>query len=120
VAFIIPRFILPANIYRVGVPVTDPPSLVVMGNLSWGRRSTGTTGIPDDLSPDTMFGNILFPAGTDVRDNYSVPGADIIEFPAGSKRYYGVKQVDDVAKGFANEFRFAVIYKLAPWPSPIP
>jgi hypothetical protein len=119
-AYKIPTFILAVNIWRAATGTVNPPDVTALGNLAWGRRVTAAVGIPEDLDPDTMISTLLLPKGTDVRDSYSPGGADVIECPAGSHRYYGVKQVDDVGKGFANEFRIAIVYKLAPWPAPIP
>lgn len=119
-AFTIPTFNLSANFWRFGNPVTNPPDVSVASNLAWGRRVTAATGIPEDMSTDTLLGVLLLPKGTDVRDGVTPGGADTAEFPAGTGRYYIVKQVDDVGKGFDNEFRFAVVSKLAPWPAPIP
>ena len=47
-------------------------------------------------------------------------GADLVECPSGSGRYYNVTFVDDVAKGFANEYRRAVLIQAPPWPTPTP
>ena len=70
---------------------------------------------------------LLLPAGTDIRDstNYSftVDKTDMVEVPAASGRIYVVEWVDDVGKGFPNEFRVAAIAKASGWglwPSPIP
>jgi len=118
--FRVPAFPLAINIWRAATGVTNPPDVVTVCNLTVGRRATATTGIPEDLDPDTVCLMAYLPKLSDVRDSYSAGGADIVEIPAGSLRYYTVKQVDDVGKGFVNEFRFAVVVKLAPWPSPIP
>ena len=118
--FKVPTFILAVRGWRSASPLDGPPDFECLGNLAWGRRVTAATGIPEDESADTLLAALLLPALTDVRDGYSAGGADIVEVPAGSKRWYLVKQVDDVGKGFANEFRVAVIAKQAPWPAPIP
>jgi hypothetical protein len=50
-----------------------------------------------------------------------VSSADTVEVPAGSGRYYAILAVDDVARGFENEYRLALAepaYNL--WPVPIP
>jgi len=62
---------------------------------------------------------MLFPKGTDLR---GVPqaGLDLVECPAGSGRYYHLIGFDDVAKGFANEYRQAWLEQVAPWPVPTP
>jgi hypothetical protein len=116
----VPTFNVLVNIWRATTPLTSPPDVTSLGNLAWGRSVSASTGIPEDLDPDTLVAKLLLPSSTDVRDSYSPPGADIVEVPAGTLRYYVVKQVDDVGRGFPNQFRFAIITKLAPWPGPIP
>jgi len=74
---------------------------------------------------------VLVPAGTDLRDSGCTGLADLVELPATSGRWYYVAYVDDVAKGFANEYRQGILVKVvaggaAPlanfvnWPTPIP
>jgi hypothetical protein len=68
---------------------------------------------------------LLLPAGTDIRDwacwdGLAMDQPDVVEAPRGTGRYYTVIQVDDVAKGFPNEYRVAFIAKGAYWPIPIP
>ena len=119
-AFRVPAMPLAVNIWRNATGVLNPPDLITVGNLAWGRRVTAATGIPGDPGEDTAVNYLLVTALTDIRDNISPGGPDVVELPAGTLRYYYVKQVDDVGKGFANEFRVAVIAKLTPWPAPIP
>lgn len=65
---------------------------------------------------------LLVPKGTDIR----MPGfswnATIVEVPAGSGRFYSVQSVDDVAKGFSNEYRVAALITyntlVGCWPAP--
>jgi hypothetical protein len=68
--------------------------------------------------------DLLVPAGTDVRDKFNSSGADAIECPTGSGRFYLAVYVDDMGKGFANEHRGVVLQKvgnaLGFWPTPIP
>jgi hypothetical protein len=59
------------------------------------------------------------PAGTDLRGNLSTTQRDLVEVPAGSGRYYEVWVVDDVAKGFFNEYRQGLILAIAQ-PTPLP
>ena len=59
-----------------------------------------------------------------------VASPDVVEVPSGSGRWYQVNLVDDVVKGFTNEYRIATIVKIgqnyggtAPglfWPIPMP
>lgn len=116
----IPDMALSVNVWHGGGGPPSPPDLSVLGNLSIGRRVFATTGIPNDVTPDTVVVKLLIPALTDIRDAYCSTGADTVEVPAGSGRLYTVKQVDDVGKGYVNEYRFAIISKISPWPTPIP
>lgn len=65
---------------------------------------------------------LMLPKKTDIRGTQSGPIADVVEVPAFSGRYYRVQFVDDVAKGFANEYRVASINPITgpPWPLPYP
>lgn len=64
---------------------------------------------------------LLLQAYTDIRGENSVGGADTVEVPAGSGRYYTVTWVDDIGKGFSNEHRFACLVQDSPWaPGVIP
>ncbi len=53
------------------------------------------------------------PKGTDIRApwNRAVPGGqrDLVECPAGSGRFYWVATVEDVHKGFGNEYRVGAL-----------
>lgn len=56
---------------------------------------------------------VMFPAGTDIRPGTGFGmSADCIEVPSGSGRYYRVAALDDVAKGFTNEYRLAICSQL--------
>jgi len=73
---------------------------------------------------------LLCSAGTDIRDHHCTGNPiDMVEAPAGSGRWYVVYEVDDIAKGFANEYRWAALQKytnfpvianMPDWPAPIP
>jgi hypothetical protein len=76
-----------------------------------------------------IYAEVLFPKLTDIRAIWNGVGTDIIELPAGSKRFYSVIHVDDVGKGFSNEYRLALAFydengngTLAggPFPAPVP
>jgi hypothetical protein len=82
-----------------------------------GKASTGQ----DALNQGWPFlWSLILPALTDIRDNGSLSGSDRVECPQGSGRFYDVIAVDDVAKGFANEYRIAFLRKRGGWPTPIP
>jgi hypothetical protein len=99
-------------------------------------------GRPPDLSPPCQLRllktaavqSVNFGAGmeialalaalTDVRADTFHGALDLCECPAGSGRFYIVVGVEDVAKGFANEYRLAVIQQdhsaAGSWPYPTP
>jgi hypothetical protein len=86
------------------------PDLQFLATLSCGRRVAVESSpvIPTQfLSAHERF--LLCPKLTDIRARWNNVLADIVEFPAGSKRFYGVVDVDDVGKGFANEYRLVVL-----------
>lgn len=119
-SFVIPEMPLAINIWRAGTLVSAPPDVVSVCNLAYGKRVS-------ILDEGATFGSIsyigawvLLPKLVDVRDSTMPGGADQVEIPAGSRRYYMVDYVDDLGKGFPNEHRFAFCSKLAPWPSPAP
>jgi hypothetical protein len=132
-AFTVPQFNLAVDVYS-GPWVGRVFRFSVLGNLSTGRASRSSafadTGFPGQLGTDR---NLLVPALTDIRDiscNLSYP-YDIVECPSGSGRWYAVGIVDDVAKGFANEYRMCYLTKIFSsvdpnnnlglyWPTPIP
>jgi hypothetical protein len=65
---------------------------------------------------------LLLPPGTDIRSGV-LGTADDVEVPAGSGRFYEVEFVDDVGKGFANEYRVALLIQTTAWgawPLPYP
>lgn len=82
-----------------------------------GRQSVGYYPHPGVVNPQWI---LCVPRGTDLRDQYCAPGLYYVEVPSGSGRIYSVVIVDDVARGFANEYRIAYIEKVGTWPTPIP
>lgn len=116
-AYRLPNFNLTVNVWRHGVPITNPPTLTTPGNL----RGVAKGAIYDLASTSTVFyWELLVPRLTDIRGIFHTTGSDVIECPAGSGRHYTVIWVDDVAKGFANEYRLAMIVVKVPWPTPTP
>lgn len=130
--FVVPQFPLGVNIWRVGGAggIYAIPNVITVGNLSPGRRVMlgiiPVAGSAQTLGP-TM--ELLLPAGTDVRADWNGADEDLVECPSGSKRFYSVRWVDDIGKGFANEHRFCVMYYRksgdvnligGPFPAPVP
>lgn len=118
--YVLPQFNLQVGIWRHGSSHAAPPDVSSLGNLSPGR----TMGLPNDAPPPsgsqtgTMW--LRLPALTDIRDGTAAAGADTVECPLTSGRFYNVTWVDDIGAGFANEHRFAILSKIAPWPTPFP
>lgn len=101
-------------------------------NLAMGRRVQGPGVLANTGYPVPACPCLLVPAGTDIRDfSQHNPALDFVEVPAGSGRWYQVQEVDDVAKGFDNEYRLCSIAKICDsldpiqfpglfWPTPMP
>lgn len=127
-AFSVPSFPLLANISQpdslgdLRAPTPPFREVDVPCNLAWGRRvntmstgGTGFSGVPVNCI------DLLLPKLTDVRGPQDSVGPDLAEVPAGSGRWYQVTCVDDVAKGFTNEYRIAVLFALVgQWTAPYP
>lgn len=143
--FRVPTFNLTVNIWHNGTGVANDPDVVTAGNLSPGNRSgltlnslgggvLATANLAISLA-ETMF--LALPGLTDIRGwgQDGLAGGDNVEIPAGTGRFYAVLGVDDVAKGFANEYRRATLCPITgplvastlntngitgPWPLPLP
>jgi hypothetical protein len=133
-AFSVPTFNLPVNVFDGDIFPVVTPRLVTVGNLAMGRRQNWPN------SSDQFIGTVtsgqqpilLLPSGTDVRDASTGRQPDFIECPAGSGRFYQIGSVEDTGKGFPNEYRVATIFKIFQssqgtgsfpglfWPTPIP
>jgi hypothetical protein len=138
----IPTFNLTCNIWHAGFswngafPVAVPggaPSLspvcqlyippsVYVGNLTVGQTAGGIITGGAVMKPPVI---LRLPKGTDVRCyDFTFSAAliaDLVECPAGTKRLYGITWVDDVHKGFINEYRVAMlvnIYYAGAYPMP--
>lgn len=123
-AFRLPNFNLMANVWRQPGGAYASPDVTAGCNLSQGRRALFiTSGHPTGSFPQ-LETEILFPKLTDVRAAWNGLQNDIVEVPAGSKRFYSVRFVDDVAKGFANEYRLVIVeYNTSgafTFPAPVP
>jgi len=130
----IPEFPLLCDIYDLPPPVdfvTRVFRLQSVCQLRLFGREKPLSGSPTPGGNLLVVGSsILFPAGTDVRDGSCLLGTtDLIECPPTSGRWYIVTYVDDVARGFPNEYRFAAVDKVIDginypnfpmWPTPIP
>jgi hypothetical protein len=118
-AFTVPVFNLTANIWTFGTHPA-PPRVVTVCNLAMRRQVAAVyqgQSFPTDVAA-SMY--LLMPPRTDVRGGYSSTGQDLVEVPAGTGRFYAVLWVDDVGRGFPNEYRLALIQQMAPLATPWP
>lgn len=114
----VPRMDLTARVWTFG---SGPPALPRLSTPCQLRGVSSTVAVAFNPSFGfTMPMLLCVPEGTDLRDASTLSGKDLIEVPAGSGRTYQVQYVDDIAKGFSNEWRFAIITKVGLWPTPIP
>jgi hypothetical protein len=123
-AYRLPTFNLQVNIWRFSTPLANPPDVTSPCQLRYpGSRPAGDTDT-DEPQQRAYVMTLLLPPLVDIQDGFSpLPEGDVVEVPAFSGRYYRVEIVDDVAKGFPNEHRYAAISKaddLPPWPVPYP
>lgn len=115
----VPAFNLTCDIWfgQFANPPVGPPNLVAVPCLiTPGDR------VPV-ASPLLYITYILLPKGTDVARNprsLALPFGDIIEAPRGTGRFYFVRWVEDVGKGFPNEYRQAYVEACPLWPVPYP
>lgn len=131
-AFTVPQFPITCDIYT-GPWLTRVFRLTSPCNLAQGRRGTV---LPDEENTTSIQKTgpmyVLLPALTDVRSLVQgIPDNDLVELPSGSGRWYIVLYVDDVAKGFSNEHRYAMLNQVSEnlnhtsyaglnWPIPMP
>lgn len=130
-AFVLPKFNLVCDIYS-GIVGAFPPLALAGGTpriaaqtcaLAHGRLAAHVhdsgTGFATVPIP-TM--SLLLPKGVDVRGRESWGAAlDQVECPPGSNRWYCVTGVDDVGKGYPNEYRLAYIQAIIEtWHYPYP
>lgn len=117
-AFVLPTFNLDFNVWHAPrVPTDGGPDDSGTCQLRGADHTAACVNPNETLAAGNYA---LFPPLQDLRDLNSPSGTDVIEIPAGSLRYYRVLNVDDIAKGFDNEHRFAILTKWNDWPVPIP
>lgn len=112
----------PAYSLVPAIPVGLPRVAAAPCALVFGRRvnvastgGTGTPGIP------IVGMSLLVPMLTDIRGNADTVGPDLVECPAGSGRWYGLENVDDIGKGWPNEHRTGSLFAaIQMWVAPYP
>lgn len=122
-AFVLPTFNITCDIYTAG---TWPGGVARIANQPCQLRAPAAN-FAASVNPtlgQAVGMTLLLPAGTDIRDRFNTPinSSDVVECPSGSGRAYTVATMDDIALGFANEHRYAVLQKVLgfPWPTPSP
>jgi len=120
-AFAIPTFNLSVNIWRAATGITNPPDVVTIGQLRvtpraiQGQMDWESYQIPSDYDPIQLFSIfVCLPKLTDVRGPQFDPTfggvGDFLQ--VGTREvWYKVMQVEDVAKGFDNEYRIAQLWQ---------
>lgn len=130
--FTLPNFNLACDVYT-GPWATKVYRVTLSCNLAIGRRVQQVR-VTDDNNESTYGAqaSLLVPSLSDIRDGSCNLVNDFVEVPQGSGRWYVVMLVDDVGKGFANEYRMVTIGKIWQgvggvgsypglfWPTPIP
>jgi len=131
-AYQAPVFNLEVDIYSVVLPSTKTYRLTSLCNLAMGRRQAfPVLGGGPGAGVESYTPALMLPAGTDIRCRVQGVEDDICECPRLSGRWYQVCGVDDVGKGFANEYRFAFLRQIGAysgwvalgipwWPVPMP
>jgi hypothetical protein len=121
-AYRLPNFNLTVNIWRF-VPGPYPPAAAPDVISVAQLRNEPRSPILRPVNTYVPLWTLLLPSLTDVRGRLGFGssgfGGDIVECPAGSGRVYSIEWVDDIAKGFANEHRMALIIQTS-GPAPIP
>lgn len=113
-----PKLPLMCNIWRGNNGPPAAPLLTPSCQLLWGATHTYVAVVPATVNT-TLLRSLYLPMGTDIRPTQVPNAGDIVEVPAASGRFYTCVAVDDVAKGFANEFRLALIQPQGNWTFPI-
>lgn len=131
-AFSVPTFPIDCDVYS-GPWLTKAFRFNTVCNLALGRRvqqQFQDFDVPE-VQASSLQMALLVPLLTDFHDKAMNLENDVIECPAGSGRWYGLEAFDDVAKGFDNEYRIAIITKISAavdstryaglyWPTPVP
>lgn len=110
--YVLPTFNLAVSIWRTGWVASNyaTPDVSTMGNLSPGKVVSMNRGASLNTAVAAFVMELRLPKLTDIRAAYQANNTeDLVEVPAGSKRFYEVQYVDDIGKGFTNEHRLAVI-----------
>jgi hypothetical protein len=118
-AFRLPTFNITCNVWHAGpvVPPVGPPDIAgLQCQLAWD--AAGGSVFLIGAAP-RHFMLLRVPPRTDLRGQESSTFQDVVEVPAASGRFYVCWRVDDVGRGFVNEYRQGMIL-LGQTPTPMP
>jgi hypothetical protein len=105
-AFRVPVFNILANLWTFHAAPYPPPGAPRIANqqcqLYHCKEQPLVSGAGLELA---ML--IRLPAGTDIRGPLSTTNFDVVEVPVGSGNWYLAEDVNDIARGFQNEYRVA-------------
>lgn len=129
-AYVLPDFNLTCDVYRGPWATKALAISAQVCNLAYSKRGQ-IPSVFHTFNEWSVQMSLLVPPLVDIRDLSCAAVEDVIECPAGSGRWYQVGSVDDIGKGFPNEHRCAILFKIseallgAPytglmWPAPIP
>lgn len=118
-AYAIPKMPILCNIFTFNTPTAGPPRAAGRPCQLRGVSFPTSAGHAANLQQPTSW-ILVLPKREDIRDGWSNFSPDIVEVPAGTGRFYRVLYVDDIARGFTNEYRVATLTKHGTWPVPIP
>jgi len=117
-----PTFNLTAEVYSQGDYPTNPPRLHLVP-CQWRGIAKPTGTLEQQNLALSIFTEILFDAGTDIRGQFNAPAIseDTITISAlGFAWPFTVFDIYNIGKGFTNEYRVAIVYKQGLWPVPVP
>lgn len=118
----VPSFPLVCKVWHLPNAPPNPRDFEARCQLIWGPGKIIGQSLGGSV-PDHASRFLYLPAGTDIHCTTQALFGDIIECPASSGRFYEVVSVDDMAKGFRNEFRCIIMYPsrtYGDWRVPIP
>lgn len=101
----IPTFNLTCNVWHAGTQPPAAPSATFNCNLQFALKAKVDIANLPTTPASLMY--LLLPKSTDIRGKWGAANGDVVECPAGTHRFYSVQLVDDVGKGFSNEYRVA-------------
>jgi hypothetical protein len=117
---VLPVFPSVAQIWRGGLPGLG---VLVYDGVAEKRVSPSTPAFVEEIGPGVFYhpaSTIYFPSGTDARGQDQLGGRDLIAWQRNPSWLYQIQFVENVAEGFANEFRICWCFPILGTPAPLP